>query len=115
MKIDPISTIERSHIIAHLKVHGKWSGTRLGHDVRIVRYTARDNGGNLQQRIQYSVEMGNTTISDTDATAAAAIKDINDLITAARYGVANRKKRKPEPPFVPRGGPSPEYLPYKDA
>jgi hypothetical protein len=113
MKIDPISTLERSHIIHHLKVHGKWSGTRLAHEVRIVRYTALDAGGNLQQRIQYSVKMGATTISDTAPTARCAIDEINKLISAERYGATARKKR--EAPFVPRSGPSPEYLPYKDA
>jgi hypothetical protein len=113
MKIDAISTIERSHIIAHLKAHGKWEGTRMQHEVRIVRYTGRDPGGNLQQRIQYSVRMRATTISDTAATAGAAIGEINALIAAERYGAAKRKER--ETPFVPRSGPSREYLPYKDA
>jgi hypothetical protein len=108
MKINPISILERSHIIRHLKVHGKWEGTRMGAHVRMFRFPLHDG----KQRIEYAVGLGSQNITGQAVTAGAAIDDINALILGRP--VENRR-RKPEPPFVPRSGKAPEWFPYNDA
>lgn len=115
MKIEPISRHERTIIVQHLKAQGRWKATRMGAHVCIIRFRARQTPtGPLCECIRYSVNRGYETISKRAATVGAAVDQINSIIQGVPL---SRPKRKPklQPPFVPRSGPSAEWLPYKDA
>jgi hypothetical protein len=118
MRYEPITPRDVSLVIRALATKGKWEGTRAGCDLRLVRFHGRDG----RDRILYAVRIKHTWISDTGATVAAALREINDLIARApihgtcgnRPMIAGKPTRKRQVPFVPLAGPSPDYLPYKD-
>lgn len=87
VKILPISNVQRSSIIHHLALHGKWRGTRRGARLRIVRFPTASG-----ERVIYSVRIGGETISAPAATVFEAVAELNDLVLAVPIrGVAHNR------------------------
>lgn len=108
MKIEAISTHERSTIIRHVALCGKWSATRKGHAVTIARF----KGQNGSSQVHYSVERPNITVSDRAASVFHAIHAINRIVA----GEPPRGRRpKPEAAYIPVTEPNQgNWLPYRD-
>jgi len=99
MKVDPISTHERSLIIHHLAACGKWQGNRSGAQVSMARYTTVDQ----RELIQYSVAIKHWAVSAQASTVFDAVEQVNEIIRGRQITppLAGRAARDPERPGTP--------------
>ncbi len=91
MKIDPISTHERSLIIRQLEVCGKWSGERMGAWVHMVRFKTAAGGV-----VYVTVKLGYVVVTQRCKTVAQACDEVNALVRGRpREPLAGRVVRDP--------------------